>query len=315
MASGRNCLKACREFSPDLVLMDPDCSDTDGIQLISLLKQEYKTNVLVLTPKDDLRSQYISAGAIDVINKPDLKDIREDFYEKLRSKIKELSLGQAQSRSMPHSQQEQAPDRTEESDTTHRNFKVLCVGTSTGGPGTVQKIFSNLGKDFPLPVLFVQHVDEGTDKKMVEWLNNECPNIKVVLAKDGSDIKNGVIYMAPAGYHLEVTIHKLKRHPVLHLSNDPEEHFLRPSVNHLFRSCATVYNTACLAVLLTGMGRDGADGLKEILDSGGYTIAESEDSCIVYGMPKAAVELNAAREVLHKDQMAQRILKLVGKAL
>ena len=115
----------------------------------------------------------------------------------------------------------------------------------------------------------------------------------------------------PANKHLEIIKHETKGIPVFHLNNDPEDHFLRPSVNYLFKSCAKTYGPDCLALLLTGMGKDGAEGCKEIQLNGGYTIAESQDSCIVYGMPKAAIDMNAANEVLHKNDVAKRIKQLI----
>ena len=119
--------------------------------------------------------------------------------------------------------------------------------------------------------------------------------------------------MAQADRHLVIDSISSNGNPILSLSDEPEERFLRPAVNKLFRSAAKVYKNECLAVLMTGMGRDGADGCQMIVENGGYTIVEDKSTCAVFGMPAAAIEQNAAKEILPRDKIAKRILALTGK--
>jgi two-component system chemotaxis response regulator CheB len=173
-------------------------------------------------------------------------------------------------------------------------------------------VLSKLGDDFSLPIVYVQHLDVGSDVKMVDWFNSSCPNLVVELAQDGQEAKRGHVYLAPAERHLIVDSISHLGNPVLKLSDEPEERFLRPAVNKLFRSAAKLYGSACLAVLMTGMGRDGADGCQMVVECGGHTIVEDKSTCAVFGMPAAAIEQNAANEILPRDKIARRILVLTG---
>ena len=132
------------------------------------------------------------------------------------------------------------------------------------------------------------------------------------MAKDGEKALPGKIYMAPADVHLEIDAVDSDGFPILSLSHAPEERFLRPAVNVLFRSAAKFYKNNLLAVLLTGMGRDGAEGCKTIIENGGYTIVEDKSTCVVFGMPAAAIEVGAAKEVLPRTQIPQRVLKILA---
>ncbi|MBO4387713.1 MAG: chemotaxis protein CheB, partial [Treponema sp.] len=190
---------------------------------------------------------------------------------------------------------------------------VLCIGASTGGPSAVSEVLSGLGNNFPLPVLYTQHIEVEADKKLAQWLSSTCKNIPVSIAKDGEEAKSGHVYMAPAETHLVIDYVKSNGTPVLHLSHEEPERFLRPAVNKLFRSAAQFYKKDCLAVLLTGMGMDGADGCKEICANGGWTIVEDKSTCAVFGMPAAAIEAGGAKEVLPRGSIAKRVLELVKK--
>lgn len=191
-----------------------------------------------------------------------------------------------------------------------RKFTILCIGASTGGPSAVQEVLKGLGDNFPLPVLYTQHLDVGSDDKMAKWFSDTCPNIPMTLAQEGEVAEAGHVYLAPAEKHLVIDYVKGGK-PVMHLSDEEPEHFLRPAVNKLFRSAAKNYKTECLAVLMTGMGADGAEGCKEIVGAGGYTICEDESTCKVFGMPAAAIKMNAASKVLPRGEIAGAILRLV----
>ena len=193
---------------------------------------------------------------------------------------------------------------------TGRGFKILCIGASTGGPSAVQEVLQGLGKNFPLPILYTQHLDVGSDDKMAKWFSDTCPDLPMTLAKDGEIAEAGHAYLAPAEKHLVIDYVKGGK-PVLHLSDEEPERFLRPAVNKLFRSAAKHYGADCLAVLMTGMGADGAEGCKEIVGAGGYTICEDESTCKVFGMPAAAIKMNAASKVLPRGKIADAILRMV----
>ena len=226
------------------------------------------------------------------------------FIKKIEDSIKNENIA------IPVSEPVQAKEIKTKHFPSH-SFKILCIGASTGGPTAVQTVLKGLGLNFPLPILYVQHIDIGSDLKMVNWFKTTCPNIPMELAKDGQIAQNGHVYMAPADKHLVIDFINKEGKPVLKLSDEPPERFLKPAVNKLFRSAAALYEKQCLAVLLTGMGRDGAEGCKEIVDKGGCTIVEDKSTCAVFGMPAAAIELEAATKILPRVTIAAEILQLI----
>jgi two-component system chemotaxis response regulator CheB len=183
-------------------------------------------------------------------------------------------------------------------------FSVVVIGASTGGPRIVQQILKNLPERFDAAVLVVQHIAEGFSAGMVEWLAESCP-LPVRMAAEGDKIKVGEVLVAPDSFHLfvqgEGTVH-LDQQPMLQ----------HPSVDITMQTVASVFGSYTTGVLLTGMGRDGAIGMQSIHRVGGYTIAQDEASCSIYGMPRAAVELNAVNEVLSPEGIIQALVKRFG---
>jgi two-component system chemotaxis response regulator CheB len=179
---------------------------------------------------------------------------------------------------------------------------MVGVGASTGGPPVLQNILSGLSRDFPAPVLVVQHIARGFLPGMVEWLG-QTTGLPVHIASHGTVPLPGHVYIAPDDFHLGIT--SAGR---LLLSREPADHGLRPSVSFLFRSMAEHLGGNALGVLLTGMGRDGADELLRLRERGGFTIAQDRESSVVHGMPGAAIEIGAATQVLPADRIAAALL-------
>jgi len=169
-----------------------------------------------------------------------------------------------------------------------RTFDVVAIGASTGGPVVLKKILSVLPKDYSLPVLVVQHISIGFLEGMVQWLRRVC-KIPIRIARNGEPIEDGVVYFAPDNTHMEVD-----RNKTIRLLKGPAEHGVMPSVSVLFRSLNIVYGSRAVAVLLTGMGKDGAQELLELKRAGALTIVQNKESCLVFGMPGEAVRLGAA---------------------
>ncbi|MBO4705799.1 MAG: chemotaxis-specific protein-glutamate methyltransferase CheB [Spirochaetaceae bacterium] len=187
---------------------------------------------------------------------------------------------------------------------------LLVIGASTGGPVAVQNVLAKIGRDFPYPILITQHIDSAFDKHYASWLA-DTTGMDVTLAQNNGVVVPGTVYIAPANYHLVVS----RRTPagyVTALVDEPPVNYLRPAVDYLFTSAAKVAGSRCIAVLLTGMGRDGANGCVDIYKSGGYTIAEAEETCVVFGMPKAAIDLGAASSVLPVYEIAPYVRRIAG---
>jgi two-component system chemotaxis response regulator CheB len=176
--------------------------------------------------------------------------------------------------------------------------RIVGIGASTGGPPVLQAILSALPRDFSAPVVIVQHIAPGFLSGMVEWLN-QTTGLHVHVAAHGALAAPGHVYIAPDDFHLGVS--SAGR---LLLTREPAENGLRPSVSWLFRSLAENIGANAIGVLLTGMGRDGAEELKLMRDRGSLTIAQDRDSSVVHGMPGAAIELEAATQVLPADRIA-----------
>ena len=307
LSNGRKALDYCSEHDVDLVLSDFDMPEMDGVEEASLISQNFDIPIVIYSENPEIRDRVLDAGAILFMNKPDLTSYSSKNMSDFISKIKSTVLKKLENRDKKSSDRDEIVERKTASG---NGFKVLCIGASTGGPTAVQEVLRGLGNNFPVPILYAQHIDIGADEKMVRWFNQECPNTPMSLAKDGQEALSGHVYMAPADMHLVVDYVKDNGNPVLKISNEPPERFLRPAVNKLFRSAAHLYKKDCIAVLLTGMGRDGAEGCKEIVDNGGFTIAEDKSTCAVFGMPAAAIELDAASKILPRDRISKYILSL-----
>ena len=309
VSNGRKAVDFCRSNDVQLVVTDYDMPEMNGVEETQIITKELKIPVCVYSEDNNAKADALSAGALLYEIKPSFSSFSSQsmilFIEKIKETIKKN--GPCQS----HSQKAPAKEEKKERAYPLREFKILCIGASTGGPTAVQEVLKGLGKNFPLPILYVQHIDIGSDEKMVNWFKATCPNTPMELARDGQIAQNGHVYMAPADKHLVIDFINKDGKPVLKLSDEPPERFLKPAVNKLFRSAAELYEKNCLAVLLTGMGRDGAEGCKDIVDKGGYTIVEDKSTCAVFGMPAAAIELNAAKLVLPRGIIAKEILQLV----
>lgn len=310
VSNGRKAIDSAKLCKPDLVILDTDMPELDGISATRVLAKELWIPVLIFSEDSSKEEEAKAAGAVSFVKKPNLSSMNSAFFEPFVAEIRRAAnhvvIGFDEGKrpkSAKHQDEEQRPNA--------KPFQVLCIGASTGGPTAVQKVISGLGRNFPLPVLYVQHIEIGADAKMVEWFNSTCSNISVKLAENGETAKAGVVYMAPADKHLVIDFVKSSGAPVIALTDEMPVRFLRPAVDKLFFSAAEHYGERCLATLLTGMGRDGADGCKAIKDAGGFTIVEDESTCAVFGMPAAAIEVGGASIVRPRGEISQLILRLI----
>ena len=300
IASVSNCQKLLNNIkveNPHVIICGNETSDEDEKEALNTIINKYNIPVLILEQSNNDSTPFL-AKLTDSIIKPKLKEYNQEFFTKLLQKLNSLL---------------ELKPLSENKNTSYKKIKVLCIGASTGGPTAVSELLSGLGNNFPLPVLYTQHIEIEKDKALVDWLNEVCKNVKVKLAEDGEEAKAGTVYMAPADRHLVISHESQFGNPVLKISDEEPERYLRPAVNKLFKSAAEIYKDSVLAVLLTGMGADGANGCKEICENGGWTIVEDKSTCAVFGMPAAAIEMGAAKEVLPRAEIAKRILQMVER--
>ena len=312
---GYSALRMVRDLKPDVVTMDVNLPDCDGFRVTRMIMEENPVPIVIVSAvysasDAEIGFRLIDTGALAFHDKPGLKN--ENFEElmqeiilsaRLMSEVKVVrrkrrsSSGQDMHKPSPIACEYRPASSL-------AGEKVICIGASTGGPQAIKEILVSLPHEFPVPILIVQHMSAGFTEGMVSWLKNNTGH-DVRLAAHGDFLRSGVVYFAPEGFHTEISADKR----VL-LSKAPNVNEIRPSVSVLFKSAARNLRSLVVGVLLTGMGRDGADGLLEIKRAGGYTIAQDEESSIVFGMPGEAVKLGAAQAVLPVGNIGGHLCKL-----
>ena len=297
-ASGREALKRCVTDPPDIVLLGLRVSDIKPAELTRRLVASQTCAVVLLAgPDSDVSSAYdaMGAGAIDVVKPPSFDDDGEVVgAELLRGKIRTAGrlLGHASSANLPAVQAGASPAAPP---------PLIAIGASTGGPQAILTVLSALPKPFPGALVIVQHVDGEFSAGLASWLA-DTSGLRVELARTGSVPTAGMALLAGTEEHLVMAAGGSLRYTPI-----PRELAYRPSVDVLFSSLVTHWKTPGVAALLTGMGRDGAQGLKKLRQAGWLTIAQDEASSVVYGMPKAAAQLGAAARVLALVDIAPEI--------
>jgi two-component system chemotaxis response regulator CheB len=241
-----------------------------------------------------------------VIRKPKGLPDRDPEAKKLVSQLKAMAeVKVIRRRQQYNGKRQEKADRSTRPRVDRGPFKVVAIGASTGGPPAIRAVLEHLPSDLPVPIMIVQHISPGFVKGFVRWLNETTP-VSVKLAENGEAGKPGVAYVAPDNRHLMAgsggRIWLMDSAPV-------DGH--RPSVTALFQSVARNYGNAAVGVLLTGMGKDGATGLKLLHSASAHTIAQDEKSSIVFGMPKEGIALGAANEVLSLEQIGKRLEELI----
>lgn len=309
--TGVEALAILPNVQPDVICTDFFMPHMNGLELTSKVMTSNPLPILVISGSvqedDGLRIfQLLEAGAVDVCPKPvtGLDMQNSVFKQSLIHKVKVLSGVRVfrKKRALPTSRQ-----------TTHKISKVvpLCrpkivaIGASTGGPMALQEILNHLPSNFPLPIVCVQHISLGFLDGLISWLGMGC-QLPIQIAKSGTRPQPGHIYFPSERQHLTLDSEGRFVH-----SEDPPIDSHRPSVTKTFVSIAEFYGRRALGILLTGMGRDGADGMNAITQAGGMTIAQDETTSVVFGMPKEAIALGAARYVLPIQKIAPTLLELI----
>ncbi len=289
----------------DIILMDLDNFQQDPVDIITKIMAERPVPIVLLSAKDRKTEQVfeaISAGALTVENKPSLVDLelRPEVGKRLINQIKTLSRV-AVIKHVKGSKNARKERASLVVDTGKP--KVVAIASSTGGPRALRAVLSALPRDFPLGIVVAQHITQGFAKGLVEWLGSNC-HITVKEPVDGEMIKPGVAYIAPDRFHMVVDVGERIRLLRLH----EEDHFL-PSGNMLLTSVAEVFGRKSIGIVLSGMGDDGVKGLLAISEKGGKTIVQDRESCVVFGMPKVALEKGAARRETPLGRISWEIMR------
>lgn len=288
-----------RNLNPSVVCIDPGMPPIDGVSLTRKIMSEKPTPVLGLSDVHDLDSafQLIQDGALDVLQK-------SSPGSTLAAKIRVAAGVKMFSRRPPGPRPAATPAQPPAS--LVRFPRLLAVGASTGGPQALQQLLSGLGPNFPLPILCVQHISAGFLEGMISWLGGRT-RLRVKMAEAGERPRPGTVYFAPEESHLSLDSSGC-------IELDPSERVdgHRPSATVLFNAAARAFGGSAIGVLLTGMGADGAEGLLALHRTGALTLAQDEQSSVVFGMARKAIELGAVRQVLPLEEISAHLLTAVG---
>jgi two-component system chemotaxis response regulator CheB len=297
-------------LEPDVITLDLEMPRMDGLTFLKILQEHHPIPVVVISSLTQAGSakamEAMNAGAIDVIGKPRGDSNMAHISNSLAFHVK----GAARSRRRGAAEKAERRVVAAPSPTTIGTFsprRVIVIGASTGGVEALRYLLPRLPNGLP-PIVVVQHIPANFSRIMAHHLDELCP-FSVREAIDGEELKPGNCLVAPGDFHLSLVPFGMGYR--VRLGQSPPVHHCRPAVDILFRSAATHAGSHAVATLLTGMGVDGAMGLKELHAAGAETMAESEESCVVFGMPQAAIRLGAANQVLPLAKMPQAILSAI----
>lgn len=312
---GKRGIELCLALRPDVITLDMMLPVMTGLAATEYIMAHCPTPILVVsssTNRGELFRTYeaLSAGAVDVLEKPRGDELPGVWEARFLTHLKLV----ARIRVITHLRGRHQPVESYLAPVplavpgSPRDCTMVAIGASTGGPGAIVEVLRHLPPDFQLPILLVLHIGEPFGMAFADWLDGQTTR-PVAFARDGDPLSNarGRVLMAPPDRHLIV------RGGRLYLTQDPERHSCRPSVDVLFESVAREIGSTAAACLLTGMGRDGAAGLLDIRRAGGLTIAQDEATCVVWGMPREAVMLDAADRVLPLRDIAPTLASLGPK--
>ncbi len=316
---GLEAIEKVQTLKPDIVTMDVEMPKMDGITALRHIMEKNPVPVIMVSSltTDGAKATLdaLESGALDFIPKNlsdlsinivKLKEILIDKVKHLAKRgVARISVRQTTSSDIARSQIAAMPVRT----TGERKIGIVSIGTSTGGPRALQEIITKLPKEFPVPIVIAQHMPSNFTKPFADRLN-QLSQLSVQEAQEGDTLKAGIVLIAPGRGHM-----RLKRvrgiETIVTITENEKEFIYRPSVDALMLSVAELYPGRALGVILTGMGHDGEAGVREMKKKGSRIIAQNEETCVVYGMPRAVVEAGLADKILPIDEIAGEIINSV----
>lgn len=301
--NGEQAVEMCAWQLPDVVLMDLVMPGMDGVEATRRIMQHTPCAILVVTAdigaNPDLVYQALGHGALDVVKTPTMLGKNQQLDAKsLLARIDQIGIMLLKQVRDPAPKSHVAPGVTDAS------TRLVAIGASAGGPAALATLLGSLPQSFPAAIVVVQHIDATFADGMAAWLQQQC-RLPVKVAQNGDVPQQGTILMAGTDQHLLLK----NRNTLGYVAASPKDIY-HPSIDVFFQSVVTQWRGEAVGILLTGMGRDGAVGLKSMRERGHHTIVQDRESCTVYGMPKAAASLQAASETLPITSMAARLLTI-----
>ncbi len=310
---GKEAVEIVPWLKPDVITMDIHMPRMDGLEATKQIMAYNPTPILVVSASIfkvgmDKVFKAISYGALDVIEKGQMEVARNvTSGTELLEKVKFLSGIKVIRHPLAKLKKVRKPIGIPKISKQKDLDKIVAIVASTGGPQALHSILKGFPDNFPCGVVIVQHIPSSFIGGLADWLNSES-QVEVKVAEDSEEIRPGVVYLAPADLQM-----RTEEEGMIRLSNDPALNGYMPSGDVLLESVARAYKENAIGVILTGMGKDGAGGIKTIKEMNGMTIAQDEKSCIVFGMPKVAIEMDVIDKVLSYEKIAEEIVKtLIG---
>jgi two-component system chemotaxis response regulator CheB len=314
-SSGIDAMAKTLRLSPDIITLDFEMPEMDGFSFLRWLMHEKPTPVIMVSSHNDSKTVFkaLELGAVDFVAKPtrrasvELQSIGKDLLGKIRG-IRDIRMDVlARNLALLGSEEEAAAEERE----VKGDAKVVAIGSTTGGPAALQIILTRLPADFGAAVLVSQHMPKGFTASLAERLN-KLSQVRIKEAEDLEPVEPGTVLICPGGYHLGLK--ERGRGPVVVLKEGKVTDKYVPSVDYMMKSVADVFRGNSMGVILTGMGNDGRNGMVDIKAGGGYTIAESEESAVVFGMPAEVIRAGAAQAVLPVSAIPAEIITRVNAA-
>ncbi|MBI5182109.1 MAG: chemotaxis-specific protein-glutamate methyltransferase CheB [Nitrospirae bacterium] len=318
-ANGIEAVNLAERIKPDVITMDVRMPLMNGVEATEEIMRRHPTPIIIVSSyvnKSELNICFnaLKAGAVDVMEKPkgstllDYQELEDELIKrvKIAAGVRVFTHFRNTQKKVSYSSVEAPIAMSQQfAKIKRQKGKMVAIGASTGGPMAINTILASLPSDFSAPCLIVQHIAKGFLEGFVDWLGKEC-QIKVKIAPPHGHLENGTAYFPPEdediGFYKNETIRIFK---------DPPYEGHRPSITTMMKESAEAFGSGVIGVLLTGMGRDGVEGLKAIKAAGGRTIVQDEATSVVFGMPKEAIENNAADYVLPIDKIANQIMMMV----
>jgi len=313
--NGKDAIDKVKKLKPDLVTMDVEMPGMDGLQALEKIMQDTPVPVVMISSLTHAGAEStiraLQLGAVDFITKTagsvsSISGIQSEMLEKCRAAVK-ANVVQLKKRLIPSQQDSKA---LLSSLANAIDEKIVAIGTSTGGPRALQEVLTRLPGSLPSGIVIVQHMPPGFTRSLAERLNS-LSALTVKEAENNDVVRHGLVLIAPGNFHM--ILERQQNKTIVKLNQNPPIGGLRPAVDPMMESVANIYKQKAVGVILTGMGRDGSIGISAIKKYHGITIAEDQSTAVVYGMPKAAVELGVIDHVVPLQAIADQIVKSVTK--
>ncbi|MBK6267253.1 chemotaxis-specific protein-glutamate methyltransferase CheB [Marivirga sp. S37H4] len=298
--NGLEGVEKAQKLRPDVIISDMIMPEYDGLYLVKRIMNDNPTPVILLSALDknnELILDALQKGAFDFLDKP-----KEDITKSIKAKnypLTDLVKVAAQSNIKNFKVKE---NKNSHAFNGSLNYKLIVIGASTGGPGAIENIILQLPNNLILPIIIAQHMPESFIQSFAKRLNL-LTELQVKVAESGEELKPGYIYLAPGTANLELRKNPHSDGVITHFSKKQYVEFNYPSIDCIMESAAKIYGSKMIGVILTGMGKDGSEGLKKVKEKGGITIAQDEKTAVVYGMPKNAFDTGATDRLVPIDQM------------